>query len=117
VILPVEVGDTITDEDARLPHVVTRVSVQKPMTEEQRETAEWLGYTLGQYEEPCIYIEYKVFGHTGSTRVHMKPDEQGRLVTMHDPDSWAGGRYHVSRIKQPVYFQPDLFQAIEAYNG
>ena len=112
--LPVKVGDTITDEHACLPHIVTRVHVQESMSDRQRETTKWLGYTLGQHEEPCIYIEYKVFGHTGSTKVHMKPDEQGRLVTMLDPDSWAGGRYSVSRSKQPVYVQQDLFQAVEA---
>ena len=112
--LPVSVGDTITDEHACLPHIVTRVHVQEPMSDEQRETAKYLGYTLGRYEEPCIYIEYKVFGHTGSTKVHMKPDEQGRLVTMLDPDSWAGGRYSVSKARSHVYVQQDLFQENEA---
>jgi len=110
--LPVRVGDTITDEYACLPHVVTRVHIKEPMSDQQRETTKWLGYTLGQHEESCLYIEYKVFGHTGSIRVHMKADDQGRLVTMNDPDSWAGGRYSVSRSKQPIYFQQDLFQQV-----
>jgi len=111
--LPVKVGDTIADENTGLPRTVTRVHVIEPMTEEQRDTAKWLGYTLGRYEEPVIYIEYKIFGHTGSIKVHAEPDKQGRLVTMTDPDSWAGGRYFVTRCTVPSYIQPDLFQAME----
>jgi hypothetical protein len=109
--LPVRVGDTITNEYSSLPCTVTRVDVVEPMTNEDRETYQWLGYTLGHYDEPCIYIEYKIPGskQRGSVKVHMETDTQGRLVTMINPDSWAGGRYTVVKGCQKQYIQQELF--------
>jgi len=110
--LPVSVCDTLFTENAQLPLTVTLVHVMEPMTDEQRETAQWLGYTLGHYEEPCLYIEYNIHGRNkGSVKVHMEADEQGRLVTIIDPDDWAGRRYAVARRTQHghTYVQQELF--------
>jgi len=114
--LPVKAGDAIQQDDLPLLLTVTRVHVIDPMTDEQRETAKWLGYTLGHYDESCLYVEYKIPGCTvrGSTKVHMEPDEQGRLVSMIDPDSWAGGRYSVARRGAREHAQGQLFEDILA---
>lgn len=110
--LPVNVGDKIHNGHWYEPAEVIEVSYIGPATEEDRETAKWLGYMLRPESGHC-YVKYRLpNGAEGTQRFRLELDNGMLLSTNRDPgdpeDHWYGSRCRI--VERAKNRQLDLFE-------
>lgn len=112
--LPVNVGDKIHNGQWYTPAVVASVVYIGPVTEEDREQAQWLGYML-RPSVPYIQIKYLLpNGGYGWKSFHPKLHDGMLLpadMTPEDPDTWNLQRCKI--VERAMGGQLDLFDTRE----
>jgi hypothetical protein len=111
--LPVNVGDKIHNGQWYAPAEVIEARYVGPATDDDRDVANWLGYSLRPGPAHC-YVKYRLPNKAeGATRFHIELDNGMLLPACMSPDDpgeyWFARRHQI--VERAKHRQLDLFEA------